>query len=65
MIYSKFIHLCLFTDLYVKLICFSHAFFHKWIDMEQPLVAQIKIPTTESKREYLEQMKEMRKRCAR
>jgi hypothetical protein len=27
MIYSKFIYLCIFADLYVKLICFSRALF--------------------------------------
>jgi uncharacterized protein (DUF3084 family) len=33
--------------------------------MEQPSVAQMKIPATESKREYLQQMEEMRERRAR
>jgi hypothetical protein len=30
--------------------------------MEQPSMAQIKIPTIESKREYLQQMEEIRER---
>jgi hypothetical protein len=33
--------------------------------MEQPLVVQMKIPATESKREYLQQMEEMCERRAR
>jgi hypothetical protein len=33
--------------------------------MEQPSVVQMKIPATESKREYLQQMKEMRERWGR
>jgi hypothetical protein len=33
--------------------------------MEQPSVAQIKIHATESKREYLQKMEEMRERWAR
>jgi hypothetical protein len=33
--------------------------------MEQPSVAHMKIPTTESKREYLQQMKEMCERQTR
>jgi hypothetical protein len=33
--------------------------------MEQPSVTQMKIPTTESKREYLQQMEEIRERQAR
>jgi hypothetical protein len=33
--------------------------------MEQPLVAQMKIPATESKREYLQQMEEICERWAR
>jgi hypothetical protein len=39
--------------------------FREWIDMKKPSLWQMKIPTIESKREYLKLMEEMRERRAR
>jgi hypothetical protein len=48
------------------LLCEIHLFqsctFCEWIDMKKSLLSQIKIPATESKREYLKQMEEMHER---